>query len=469
MKNNNFASPNRSILDDEEDDESAVSSNNVNAENDSKPTNEKQATLTRNNTDEGRIADESFVDLDSSLLANGEDGEVVRETDQPIARELVMFKSALSDANAVIKQLHSELREANPDGCNFGREPPIIEVSEKAFSRALVDETQLSPEKDSNTTTDQDPDRRTINVRMLDGENFVTDWTSLNQLPPAPDHGLRSPIVGTLLEQWTADRALHNSLLSWMERVMSGEDTSSVPPLTLSSLDHQVRDGFTMHVLPLLLRRSDIRIDVQTRAHRTTTYDIAVSVQSVRPRAPVGPIQSGPYFEKHETKSAAKSVTHSAVTDHIRNGFMGPDHYAEVGSTAASYATGASSSTDGMQQQQGLMSALGGALGGLLSRRKQPASSYYDAELPANSSYEVGSAVGAPSPGVLDYPPSSPGLAAAPAEVEDTEPYHRLVSAPPGRIGVSFVEFRGHAVVSDVSQDSPLLGWIFPSDILIGK
>ena len=52
-------------------------------------------------------------------------------------------------------------------------------------------------------------------------------------------------------------------------------------------------------------------------------------------------------------------------------------------------------------------------------------------------------------------------------EEYDQQPYHRVVSAPPGRIGVTFVEFRGHAMVSDVAADSPLSGWVFPSDILI--
>ena len=45
--------------------------------------------------------------------------------------------------------------------------------------------------------------------------------------------------------------------------------------------------------------------------------------------------------------------------------------------------------------------------------------------------------------------------------------YHRVVSAPPGRIGVTFVDYRGHCMVSDVNHDSPLIGWIFPSDVLI--
>jgi C-terminal processing protease CtpA/Prc len=46
-------------------------------------------------------------------------------------------------------------------------------------------------------------------------------------------------------------------------------------------------------------------------------------------------------------------------------------------------------------------------------------------------------------------------------------PYHRLVSAPPGKIGLTFIEHRGHCMVSNVSGSSPLAGWVHPSDILI--
>jgi C-terminal processing protease CtpA/Prc len=50
---------------------------------------------------------------------------------------------------------------------------------------------------------------------------------------------------------------------------------------------------------------------------------------------------------------------------------------------------------------------------------------------------------------------------------EADTPYHRIVSAPPGKIGISFVEYRGHAMVSSVSDESPLVGWVFPSDVLV--
>jgi C-terminal processing protease CtpA/Prc len=49
----------------------------------------------------------------------------------------------------------------------------------------------------------------------------------------------------------------------------------------------------------------------------------------------------------------------------------------------------------------------------------------------------------------------------------NTTPFHRVVLAPSGRIGVTFVEYRGHCMVSEVAANSPLEGWIFPSDVLI--
>lgn len=46
-------------------------------------------------------------------------------------------------------------------------------------------------------------------------------------------------------------------------------------------------------------------------------------------------------------------------------------------------------------------------------------------------------------------------------------PHQRVVSAPPGKIGITFIEYRGHAVVNQVSEKSPLVGWVFPSDVLV--
>ena len=50
---------------------------------------------------------------------------------------------------------------------------------------------------------------------------------------------------------------------------------------------------------------------------------------------------------------------------------------------------------------------------------------------------------------------------------ETKKPYHRIFSEKKKKIGISFVEYRGHAMVSSVADESPLVGWVFPSDVLV--
>ena len=361
----------------------------------------------------------------------------------------------------------------------------------------------------------QDPTEKMINVRMLNAENFVTGWDKMGSLPPPPDHDLRSPIVSDLLSQWTTDTVTRESLLSWVENILDGQECSAIPPLQLSGLDHQLREGFTMHILPFLLRRSDIHVEVTTRAHRKTSYDVSVSIKSAQAsqdgslsfgdqqqqnalgnsgmnltsRSPhmmafkasstaVSLDQSGdsppPSVEKIgrfrgfvasslETGSDAVSVSHSAVTTPASNHAINPSQLNRL--VKGDNKTFAVSSEDGCnfnssdraptQQQGGIMAGALNAMGGLLSRRRTPSSK----EIPISKK--------------MHTTPPSPTY--RPGEIEDTtsdlqeenQPYHRVVSAPPGRIGMTFVSYRGHAMISDVSKDSPLAGWVFPSDILI--
>lgn len=402
-----------------------------------------------------KVLDDSF-NPDNSIF-QGLSVEKDKDHGERDESDVLVLKTALETANGTIRRLYGELRDDAESKNTEGA--PVVEFPE------ISDATSTPKGKAPSSSPSSSPDHQTINVRMLDGENFVTEWTELTPpLPPPPDHGLRSPIVNVVLEQWTADRGLHESLLAWMDRVMTGNDLeSSVPPLTISSLDHQVRDGFVMHVLPLLLRRADIHVDVQTRAHRRTSYDMAVTVtqkagdNAVQYRKPTEALldqqhQVDEWAENFEPNSDTKSVAHSAVTEHINNSnqyYSGSYDKNENQVEAYSSFAGMVPPSEideldpALKQEPGLMSALGGALGGLLSRRM----------IVGNS--------GSPS-----RDGASPIRHATSIEDND-EPYHRVVSAPPGRIGVTFVEFRGHAMVSDVAPDSPLSSWVYPSDILI--
>jgi hypothetical protein len=328
----------------------------------------------------------------------------------------------------MIRELHRKLKTVEGDGENeiLFSSPPVIKVP--------TSDTSLPTRKKKPSPSNKEDG--TVNIRMLDGENFVTDWNDLSpSMPGPPDHELRSPIVASILEAWTSDQSLHESLVAWMDQILGGSDPESIPPLTLSSLDHQVRDGFTLHVLPLLFRRPDIRVDVKSRVHRRTTYDISVSVDSLL----------GCDLPPRDVPKSNGSTATTRVTPILTSSRLSYDEMTEdIGSP-----------DDALP---GLMSTLGGALGGLLTRRKGPNQESLPLEGPPSNMETI-----------LESP-SSTGLVTeivGLAEGEDDQPYHRVVSAPPGRIGVTFVEYRGHCMVSDVNPDSPLIGWIYPSDVLI--
>lgn len=448
--------------------------------------------------------------------------ERIKSTD---GLDVVVLLSSLEKANETIRRLHHELHSSQDDIDD--EEIPVVEIPEIKVTNAEPKSTPRTP----------DSAHRTVNVRMLDGENFVTDWDDLRSLPPPPDHGLKSPIVAAVLEQWTQDRSLHESLLAWIEQVMKGDNLEGLRPLTISSLDHQVRDGISMHVLPHLLRRADIHVAVQTRAHRQTTYDMSVTVSQKKeymassksqPQASLldsrDSLSEDEWANNYEPNlSSAESVAHSAVTEHIANlpsvsrtkasvinndSWSHPPQtptqteYSNFPSRLRSRSGSADTYDESSQhfrnrqneQQQSvgangtIMGALGGALSGLLSRNKyaiSPGRTHY-ASGSIDNSRDSSNMLPASLRAQMDLTsspiPGSKGLhrienieTAVSASIDDQyhhhqeemEPYHRVVSAPPGRIGVTFVEFRGHAMVSDVAADSPLTGWVFPSDILI--
>ena len=515
-----FTSPNRSILD--YDDEESASSEAVSKAD------------AHVNTFDGLphtlsdipVHDTSF---DPSFISTNKQDHRNLNVLAEAMKESILLKASLFRANEVIRKLHSQL--ASGDSSDL----PIVSIEDsdliqemEEYKEALRKAQQLENRLANHASLSSEEhnvsvrsDERMVNVKMLDAENFSTDWEELSPgLPPPPDHDLRSPIVAALLQQWTSDPAKHDSLISWMERSMREIDPEMIPPLTLSSLDYQSRDGFAMHVLPILLKRSDIHLDVKTRLHRRTTYDMAVTVTratslAIRAHHDETPIQHhsttshmmtckattiggslldesmateiggtrGRVLNYLRTGSFAQasdigngSVSHSTVTTHITNAsklksrlpppslstsqpsqtrdslqyFPGGDSLCDEASVGSSM-TGTSSQKNG--HQSGLINAFGNTFGGFLSRRhKTPSHHSLSSE---------------------DSPPTEPALlrqfpyGSTHQEGSDEQPYHRVVSAPPGRIGVTFVQYRGHAMVSDVAPESPLSGWVFPGDILI--
>ena len=473
--------------------------------------------------------------IEPILLASSENGEPGNELFMKIAADIE--NEAALDTEEGDGNVH--VSESQDDVC---LSDPSLEKELEEYRTALItsiraEEVGRSVRADSITSSDgghfaQDlsksnssdaaSDRKMINVRMIDGsaENFVTEWGDCGvALPPPPDHDLHSPIVDTILSKWSDDADTRSALIGWIESILNESNTESTPSLKLSGLDHITRDGFVMHVLPLLLRRRDIHVHLTSRAHRQTSYDIAVSVrQAVSSFADNGSedlqmhrhpmpqenkhhliafqaTRSGasikeqlddsnnvsPKKQSHlpsrrilgrsvipelvRTSSNTESIS-TAVTSPISNrtpsrlpqsNRCAQSDYTSSASinkedgdnTMPNYASpslgddlsvASSADDDGddddskhSQRQSSLMGSISGAFG-LLSLRKSP--------VPTQ---------GAPNP------PTN----------EEHSQHQRMITAPPGKIGITFVDYRGHAMVSNVSEKSPLAGWVFPSDVLV--
>jgi hypothetical protein len=476
--------------------------------------------------------------------------------------ELEKYKQALQEANQRIKELYE--RNVKTENGEVGKPAPTV----------VVDSVAAPPSPGNTADT----------FESMDADNFETQWSELvPSLPPPPDHGLKSPIVETVMEAWTLDTGLHKSLYEWIELVLSGTSPDDIPPLAISNLESQVRDGLVMHVLPLLHRRADVRVEVQTRTLRRTTYDLAVSIESTSTPLMDIPVRRRNWENLALQSDAGASVTHSSVTALMDNqsrraarvasafrargdpisevdNYYGPESPDQRQSTpglvqrddklTAPANSGFSYdemtedlSANGSSHTPGLMSALGDAIGGLMLRRPTPreaaspamatvvGSHLSEAERfraalqseekkskqhkggndasslasltvttatetdvdgmnsitpKASNHHNPDGSLSSTKPSAMMTPFRSPPLITrtpsndtyddeegytdhAQQQQQDVadQSYHRVVSAPPGRIGVTFVEFRGHAMVSDVATDSPLSGWMFPSDILI--
>ena len=465
---------------------------------------------------------------------------------EPFLSEIEPINSASDDGDTFLKIADDIENKVLGVSMDIHLNDPALENELEAYRRALIitlENRTSAPHADSVTSSDGPnidqnvsrstsseftSDRKMINVRMIDGENFSTEWGDIVDLPPPPDHDLHSPIVNAVLNQWSENNETRLALIQWMENILTGANLETIPSLKLSGLDHQLRDGFMMHILPLLLRRKDVHVHLTSRAHRQTTYDIAVSVTptsfGVQHNKPDAVSDSGSEdveFQQrqlsreskhhlmafHATKSGASikddvnvhrspmpfwsrtipglirtpsnagSIS-TAVTTPISNRtpsrgphIPGKNRFTSLltdnvkkdgGSQLTSPSLGddlsvGSSVDDGSdnkdrQGQSGIMGSISGALG-LLSRRKPS---------PVEKGYQGAShSIGHDPPSALRTPTRKV------VSIEDEHPYHRVVSAPPGKIGISFVEYRGHAMVSNVSDDSPLVGWVFPSDVLV--
>lgn len=447
-------------------------------------------------------------------------------TDATVAkRQILLLQAELKETNRMLKEMETDLKIASSNGQNTSKTINRCERENPCSSKTIVPDeiaeinqnqdfvskhddmvgdieqdsvlhgnisilsSRLQNELDDYIDSVQQADKKRIidlqnQVRQLEAvmkgkhrneeqrlQSDGHEWEVLQTLHPPPDHDLRSPIVTALLSDWTHDRNTHEALIGWIEQILNGADPSHIPPLHISGLNDQLRDGFSMHILPFISKRSDINIEVSSRVQYEKMHDILVSIktndlstvrknkvslaaksaQLIAFKASVQPLD-----DSTESNTLPYS-THSANNEERSNNSSSQDFQNRRSEHSSFFRSSNLSTTSGV------VAGAWNAMGCLLSPRKQPISNEV-------SNSKIDSSI-CPStfakPSVdTDFVMKNQFLTTESMH-DNNEPYHRVVSAPPGRIGITFVQYRGHAMVSDVYQDSPLLGWIFPSDIVI--
>ncbi|CAM9721160.1 unnamed protein product, partial [Sphacelaria rigidula] len=119
-----------------------------------------------------------------------------------------------------------------------------------------------------------------------------TEWQEFEGLDAGPAHhhvggsgGLGSPMVQGVLDRWI-DVSKRRILEGWLAHVLHGGPVDAangcfVPRVQISSLSKEVRDGLVSVVLPLLLHRRGVLLQVLTRERVEVVHDIQIRVTPV--------------------------------------------------------------------------------------------------------------------------------------------------------------------------------------------
>lgn len=102
--------------------------------------------------------------------------------------------------------------------------------------------------------------------------------------PPTHTHGLDSPVLQHLLATWGQEKGeeKRRALAGWLDHVVGGEAVDShgfVRGVELSSMAPEVSEGVVLLLLPLLRRRTDLHMEVQSRER--TVRDLRIRLDPI--------------------------------------------------------------------------------------------------------------------------------------------------------------------------------------------
>ncbi|CAM9238086.1 unnamed protein product [Scytosiphon promiscuus] len=160
-------------------------------------------------------------------------------------------------------------------------------------AEAAAVDTDFEPEEEGAEEQGASLEEATRSRDASPERDIRTEWEEVDELDTYLAHyqgggGLGSQAVQGVLDRWI-DVSKRHILEGWLGHVLHGgpvdaANGSFVPRVQMSSLSKEVRDGMVSVVLPLLLGRRGVLLQVLTRERVEIVHDIQIRVTSVAGR-----------------------------------------------------------------------------------------------------------------------------------------------------------------------------------------
>ncbi|CAK4645559.1 unnamed protein product [Aphanomyces euteiches] len=104
------------------------------------------------------------------------------------------------------------------------------------------------------------------------------DWMEDSEMHPAPPGDLDSPLIGCLLQNWTADKDKWDQLAQWLQGVIHGHPSHAA--VRLDRLSTEVTAGFVQLLVPLLRETYGTLVQVKRRTATHVLSDLILSIEA---------------------------------------------------------------------------------------------------------------------------------------------------------------------------------------------
>mmetsp|Transcript_3113 Transcript_3113/g.4779 ORF Transcript_3113/g.4779 Transcript_3113/m.4779 type:complete len:283 (+) Transcript_3113:68-916(+) len=124
-------------------------------------------------------------------------------------------------------------------------------------------------------------------VRSVDTVAQGNDWVKESSVFPCPPYGLGNPVVKLIVSEWSSDLEKQTYLNYWLRSAASKEALPQGFPtgLQLVSIPTEIKDGFIMVVIPILIKESGRKFQVYCRkSSELPTIDVKKLLWDLRIR-----------------------------------------------------------------------------------------------------------------------------------------------------------------------------------------